>query len=243
MKEANKNASNAGSDNAAAQTDLDAMDMITVKPSCHQIAGVEGEVRASDLRIPTLGIGQGVGPLADQFRPGNIVLGGQTLLSAGPDPVEIAVLCMRKFYQEKLPYGSEQRPMLFEREADLRAAGGTLEWGPCGEPPTYEPVLEAHLLIRRPDGVDGAFPYEFDGKEYAAARWFIRGMAYKNAGRSILTTAAQFAGGGKPLASARMELTTSREKMRNGNTVAVPHLRVVGKNDEAFCAFAAGLIG
>lgn len=209
----------------------------------HAISGVEGELKRTDLRIPTLSIAQGVGPLAEDFRPGNIVLDGQTLLSAGPDPVTLAVVHTRKFYQEKLPYGSERRPMVFETEADLHAAGGTLEWGPNGEPPTHEPVLEVHLLVRRPEGAAGAFPYEFNGHEYATARWFIRGMAYRSAGRTILTTAAQFAVSKKPLLSARMELSTSKERLRNGNTVAVPQLRVVGKNDDAFCAFAASMVG
>lgn len=214
---------------------------LALKPSCNRICGVEGEILRGDLRIPTLGIVQGVGTLSEAFRAGNIVLGGQTMLSSGPEPVALTALSIRKFYQEKLPYGSEQRPMLFEKQSDVIAAGGTLDWGADGTPPTYEAVIEAHLLIRRPDGVEGAFPYTFNGADYAAARWFIRGMAYKAAGRTLLTTASQFATGQNPLYSARFELTTTKQRVRNGNNVAVPQLRVAGKNDEAFCAWVAGL--
>lgn len=236
-----ENAALCGTNNISTSLEVDSIEELALKPSCNRICGVEGEILRSDLRIPTLGIAQGVGPLAEQFRAGNIVLGGQTLLSNGPEPVELCVVAMRKFYQEKLPYGSEQRPMLFEKQSDVIAAGGTLDWGADGTPPTYEAVIEAHLLIRRPDGVEGAFPYTFNGADYAAARWFIRGMAYKGAGRTLLTTASQFATGQNPLYSARFELTTTKQRVRNGNNVAVPQLRVAGKNDEAFCAWVAGL--
>ena len=238
-----ENAADGGTNNNGTSLEVDSIEelALALKPSCNRICGVEGEILRSDLRIPTLGIVQGVGPLADLFRAGNIVLGGQTLLSSGPEPVALTALSIRKFYQEKLAYGSEQRPMLFEKQSDVIAAGGTLDWGADGTPPTYEAVIEAHLLIRRPDGVEGAFPYSFGGADYAAARWFVRGMAYKTAGRTLLTTASQYATGQNPLYSARFELTTTKQRVRNGNNVAVPQLRVAGKNDEAFCAWVAGL--
>ena len=61
--------------------------------------GFEGEILRSELRIPTLSVAQGVGSLAYTFRPGNIVLNKETLLSEGSTPLEITVLRCRKFYR------------------------------------------------------------------------------------------------------------------------------------------------
>lgn len=138
--------------------------------------------------------------------------------------------------------GSETRPRVCETEAEVTALGGRLQWED-GESANFEPVLQITALIRCPEGVDGPFPYTYEGADYAVCRWYLRGTGFKAAGRTILTHAAQLAKTQRPLHEARFELTTKREKLWNGNAVSVPQLRMAGKHDEGFCSFAESLIG
>ena len=89
----------------------------------------------------------------------------------------------------------------------------------------------------------GAFPYEYAEKDFAVADWYLRGMAYQRAGKLLLTTCAQLARAGQASYGTRWELTTTREKLKNGNTVVVPVLRMKGKHNADFAAFAASLLG
>lgn len=204
--------------------------------------GLQGEILPSEVRTPILNVAQSVGPLAENFRPGNIVLDKTCLLSPGANPVEVTLLACRKYYQEKVPYGSETRPRVCETEAEVTALGGRLQWED-GESANFEPVLQITALIRCPEGVDGPFPYTYEGADYAVCRWYLRGTGFKAAGRTILTHAAQLAKTQRPLHEARFELTTKREKLWNGNAVSVPQLRMAGKHDDGFCSFAESLIG
>lgn len=204
--------------------------------------GFEGEILQTELRIPTLAVAQGVGDLAYSFRPGNIVLNKETLLSDGSTPLEITVLRCRKSYAENIPYGSGQRPRMFDKLQDVIAAGGTLEWI-NNNPPTYLTVLQCQILVKRPDGVGGEFPYGFKDSDYAMALWTIRSMmAFNRVGRSLLTSIAQLTRSGKPIYTTKWLLSTARETLKNKNTVAVPVLRNAGKHDADFIEFASDML-
>ena len=205
--------------------------------------GFEGEILRSELRIPTLSVAQGAGSLAYTFRPGNIVLNKETLLSEGSTPLEITVLRCRKFYVEDLPYGSEQRPLMFDKLEDVIAAGGTLEWI-NNKRPSYQTVLQCQVLVKRPDGVAGEFPYGFKDSDYAMAMWTIRGMAFKRAGRSLLTAIAQLAHSGKPLSATKWLLSTVSVTLPNKSTVTVsiPVLRNAGNHDAEFIQFVSDML-
>ena len=47
---------------------------------------------------------------------------------------------------------------------------------------------------------------------------------------------------GKPICANKWLLTTTREKLKNKNTVAVPVLRNAGRNTPEFADFAASLM-
>ena len=237
--------------NGALNAKFDNNQAIEIDPDCDELnytarytsvsGGMQGEIRSSELRTPMLNIVQNVGPLSENHRAGEILLDKQTKLSSGAEPIEITILGCKKYYQEKVAYGSDARPNIFETEAEVSQAGGSLEWT-NNQPPSYEPVILVTGLIQCPDGVMGAFPYTYEGADYAICRWFIRGKAFKEAGRTLLTHASQLASIGNPLCSVRMELTSRREKLKNGNTVVVPVLHMKGKHDAGFVAFASGLL-
>lgn len=214
---------------------------LTVSPALMAASGFEGEILPEEIRIPTLNIVQGVGDLADSFRSGAVVLNKETLLSDGGTPLGLTLLRCRKFYVENLPYGSEQRPALFDKLQDVLHAGGTLEWL-NDTPPTFQTVLQCQVLLERPEGAGGEFPYSYAGEDYAMALWTLRGMAFSRVGRSLLTFIAQLVNHGQPLYCARWMLTTTREKLKNKNTVAVPVLRNSGRNTPEFQGYAASLL-
>lgn len=209
----------------------------TCEPST--LGTVTGDIDSGDITIPRLNVVQSVGQLCDLFSPGGIVLNKETLLSSGTTPVEVTVLRCRKQFVENLPYGTEERPQVFDRLEDVKAAGGTIEW--VGNiRPSYLPVLHVEALLRVPDGVEGSFPLEFGGKPYALALWTLRGMAYTRAARGILTAAKLSLRDG--LYTGRWELTTTRTKVGR-NSVFVPVLRNTGRHSAEFVDFVRSLNG
>lgn len=58
---------------------------------------------------------------------------------------------------------------------------------PKGIDPTVEEYGEVALLIEQPAGVNSpvAFPYEFNGKRFALAKWFLSGWAVWNVTRAV----------------------------------------------------------
>ena len=77
--------------------------------------GLEGEFDRSDLQIPGLNLVQSVGPLSELFQPGQMVYNKEEVLGL---PAEVTLLRLRKFFQEKLPYGSEVLPRRFNTQAE-----------------------------------------------------------------------------------------------------------------------------
>lgn len=205
--------------------------------SAPTMGAVVGEIDNSDITIPRLNIVQGVGNLAELFTPGQIVLNQETVLSNGTTPVEITVFSARKQFVENLGFEEEARPKVFDTLDEVHAAGGTINW--IGDTrPTYVPVLHANILIKAPDGVQGAFPLAYNGEEYALAVWSLRGVAYGKAGKNILT-AAKF-GLRDGLFNGKWTLTTKREKFGR-NSVFVPVLRNVGRHDADFVKFVTSI--
>lgn len=205
-----------------------------------ELAGLKGEIRAKERRNATLSIVQKVGALADRFSAGSIVMNKETVLSLGDTPVEFTVLVARKFYQEKVAYNSGVRPRIFSTEEDVLAAGGTLDWE-NGVAPTYETVLHCTVLLKQPDGVEGGFTLTYEGAQYALCEWYMRGVAFKNAGLTILNTIWQLSRSGQSFTSLKWELTTRRITV-GLNKVITPAVNIAGRHSNEFTAFASTLL-
>ena len=90
--------------------------------------------------------------------------------------------------------------------------------------------------------MSGEFPYAYEDGDYAMALWTLRGMPFTRVGHALLTSIAQMVNQGKPICANKWLLTTTREKLKNKNTVAVPVLRNAGRNTPEFADFAASLM-
>lgn len=164
----------------------------------------------SEIILPRINLVQGVGGLKDSFQVGAIVHNQTTVLytppvinvknstieKAGTAPVVITVLSFRKTqFVEKVAGGG--RGLLCNSEAEVRAAGGTLdykEWVLKAKDgiKRFEYLATALIAIERPDICaedDTIFVYPVDNKKYALALWGMKGSAYTRAAKAVFFTA------------------------------------------------------
>jgi len=207
-------------------------------PAAIQTAMESEGLDSSDLQLPRLSIVQAVGPLSEKFKPGQLVLAGEHVLANPQDnkgeSVELVVLAKpRKTFVENLPYGTEQRPQVFNNPQEVANAGGTLEW--VGKTaPSYVPVATAICLVRTDDD-RLIMKKDPEGKGWTVAIWSIRGTAYPRAAKPLFTAMVLKLGGHMP--RAKWTLSAVREKVGT-NWVWVPVLTDKGRNTPEFVAFA-----
>ncbi len=204
-------------------------------------AGFRGELLACERRNVTLNIVQKMGSLVDTFRVGAIVLNKEVELSDGSQDVELTILHIHKFYQEKVAYNSGVRPKTFDTLEEVKRNGGTIEWI-NDEAPSYESVLRCTVLVKKPDGVDGGFTLSHGDHSYTLAEWYIRGVAFKTVGISLLSTIWQMKLSGHSFSSVKWKLCTSRHKLNNGHSLVVPVLKNAGPHTDEFAEFTASLM-
>ncbi|MFI3244306.1 MAG: hypothetical protein R3Y56_08645, partial [Akkermansia sp.] len=181
-----------GAANDAAEVSNESATTAIAQTDTAQLGTISGEIEQGDIIIPRLNIVQNVGALGELFDAGQIVLNQETPLVKEGEAIELTVLNVRKVFQENVSYDSDERPAVYNTLEEVKAAGGSIEWGANGEKPSFLPVLHTQVLIKAPEGAEGAFPFEFEGASYALALWTIKGVAYTRAGKNIVT-AARFA--------------------------------------------------
>jgi hypothetical protein len=183
-------------------------------------------------RLPRLKVAHGVGGLADAgFSPGEWVLNDEASLAKRGEPLTLIVLSADQYYKEYDSYNSGGTPRSFNSAEDVVAAGETVEWsGPAGAKvaPTFSPAMNANLFIRCPEGiVDGAFGVKIGDGMYAPAIYTADKQAFTPFSAPI-GTASDFSLRERGLHSGVFELKSAAKKLRSGNSVTVPNLRLVG---------------
>ena len=207
---------------------------------------VEGNIETSDMVVPSLKLAAKMGELGELFIPGSLVLnqeyalyGARTDDRTNPkeDPVWLTVLHAKKSYYERTEYGSDTVAKTADTMDEMLEQGGSLDWGAKGEKPTWNPKLTCTVIIRGDD--EAYFPFEFDGKKYALARWALQSIsAYRAAAKPILTAAALNLRAGLEYGSWGL---TSALKKSGTNSFHVPVLSTGDKNDEKFATWAREL--
>ena len=196
-----------------------------------------------DIVLPRINIVQGVGLLKDSFPQGAIVFGqslalfapavidkgtGNVKSSANP-PVEIVVLGFRPTrYVEKT--SGNVRGIIVSTEAEVRAAGGTLDYNEWklkekSGMKRFEVLAEAFVIVKRPDHVaddDSVFTWPVGKDKYALGLWAMKGSAYTHAAKRVFFTHRRtgcLVKEGYPSWSYNV---TTRSEVANGNTYYVP---------------------
>lgn len=179
-------------------------------------AGIVGDLDASDIEFPKLGIAQGVGPLSENFRKGAIVLDGEFEISDGSKPVEFTVLRIGKFFEENIPFGEGEIPRIVT-PAEQKEIGGTIV-GHRGDDgwvqPDWKPMADALICIKGGEPAE-AFPFAHGDDNYAFALWRIKRTAYDKGAKPIFSAGATYYRNG--LKNGSFTLTT--EKYQFGNNV------------------------
>jgi hypothetical protein len=205
--------------------------------------GVEGELDRSDFQMPKLELVHGVGDLSALFDAGDIVYNSCVKLASKNEPVFLAVLAVRKFYRESLPYDPDRdtpsRVFLTAEEAS--DAGLTTQWdNETGAPPQVDKVAEIRVAIECPDGVDpDTFPLVCDAGEsgiyrFAVATWYVSRTAYAPVAKPIFNAAAMLLRDN--VHAGRWRLATNRVK-KSGNVVTMPVFRFDKRYPEAVVKF------
>ena len=190
--------------------------------------GVEGEIADSDLRPPRINLVQKVGELADNFSPGSIVFEKQVVLSDGKKPLTLVPLRLKKQYQKKVPYGeSDVMPEVYDTVEEVRAAGGSTEYG---DENYFQPIAHVQFAVEMPEDAGETadlFAYECGGKHYAVAVWTVASSAYTAIAKTLFNAASGLLRNG--LYNGKFKVTSELKKA-NGNSYYVPRMAFSGKN-------------
>ena len=190
--------------------------------------GITGDLDASDISFPRLQIVQGMGNLSENFKKGEIVLDGESLISDGPTPVEFTVCRIGKQYEENVDWDGGEIPRIVSK-AEAVEIGGSFDWGSNGQKPDWMPIADALICVKGED--PEVFPFDFEGSNYAFALWRIKGTAYKRAAVPIFTAARMYYREG--LRTGSFLLNTEKATF-GGKSVHVPKIRRGSRNTPEF---------
>ena len=190
--------------------------------------GITGDLDASDISFPRLQIVQGMGNLSENYKKGEIVLDGESLISDGPTPIEFTVCRIGKLFEENVDWDSGEIPRIMPK-ADAIEIGGSFEWGANGEKPNWLPIADALICIKGDD--PEVFPFDYEGNNFAFALWRIKGTAYKRAAVPIFTAARMYYREG--LRTGGFLLNTEKATF-GGKSVHVPKIRRGARHDPKF---------
>ncbi len=191
---------------------------------------IVGDFDSSDLTFPTLSIAQGVGPLADDWEKGDMVIDGEFKLDS---PAELTVLRVNKRFVENIPYGADETPRVLNSKEDVLAAGGTTSWD--DGPPSFKAVADCLVCIHGPSKASQIeFPFELGKNRYLFAMWRIKGASYKHAAKTIIQAAKMYYR--NTLREGTFFLNPTKE-VNNGNSYIVAKLVRGSMNDAKFISW------
>lgn len=193
--------------------------------------GIEGEVTADDIRPPRINLVQKSGNLADEFSPGSFVFEKSIVLAKPGDEINVTVLRLRKYYQEKIEFGSSnEMPPRANTAEEVRALGGSLIYG---HDRYFQEVCDVMLAIEAPENLNEEqsqfFAYNVGGKNYTLAMYTVAASAYTSLAKRLFTDAALLLRAGLYTGSYKIH----SELRKNGtNSWHVPVASFSGKHDE-----------
>lgn len=210
---------------------------------------VDGDSSLDSQQLPRLQIAYGVGKLATNFRPGDLVLAKENLLVHKGEPLNVIILMVSKYYKEYLTpeaYKAQMQPRVFKTKAEVLAAGETTEWGPrdpltgrAASKPTFNGAMDLKMMIQKPkDVVCGLFGTPIGGEEYSPAIWSVDKVAYKRVD-PVVSNSARFALRTRGIYSAIFQICMAIEAV-NGNPTPVPQIKLLSHlPDEAVAEIKA----
>lgn len=206
----------------------------------------EGGISMKDMGVPTLAIAYGVGGLAQDYAPGDLVLDKQHKLTSKGEALRFIIIKASKYYKEWLDKESVDagiKPNTCKTIEEVVAAGGSLEWDNTvspAKPPTYSDALAVQMLIQKPEAFKAETCDMFgiqlsDGKLYAPAKFYIDKTGFKPFNQGIARALGMHLKAPKNLLHGMFEVKVMLEvtKPANGKpsrTKTLPYTQLVGIN-------------
>lgn len=196
------------------------------------VDGMEGELDASDIRLPRLNIVNGNSKLhtEDDYPIGAFVVEKEVQIAGKDEELTVVVLNFVKSFQQKIEWGGEELPLRFRSKEEVEANGGTTRWSKeaveAGE--YYQPRADMILAILAPEGLDESELHRFP-EELGDSRWgrfvvTVAGGGYQALAVPVVTAALgklKTRGG----LAAGVFTVKSVKKSGNGNTWVVPQAK------------------
>lgn len=230
---------------------------LVARPADNPFSYNDEDIGFGDIILPAINIVQKVGELSNIFTPGEIVLNQSIVIhepankerqKAGHPPLLFTVLGFRpRRYVEKKAGG--QQGHLFNTEAEVVAAGGTLDYkeAKSTNKPLYQTLSTALILLQKPEHLADEdhlnFPNECEGKWYALALWSMKGTAFTNAAKVIFTARrlGHLKTTGYPAQA--WSLTTKLEGYSGDTFAHIPVIKPGPKNTEKFAELVREVLG
>lgn len=222
---------------APVQTENETTTVAVASPAPFKIGTVSGQVSQNDIVHPSLNIVHPVGPLSEEFTPGQVVIDRQFVVAEPEKPVNLTFLAFRKFFLENVPYGGDAQAREFNSEEDLKAAGLHTNWVDNTKPPAG-PAGDALIAVES-TSENPLFPFTFGGKHYAIVKWRMTGGSYNRAGKLVLTASQWNLKDG--LHNGSWALSTRRDKV-GANFVWLPVLKAGPRNSKELADFFVSLV-
>jgi hypothetical protein len=148
-------------------------------------------ITRDDIVLPRVNLVQKSGKLCDDFAPGTFLFEKQVVLAKPGDEFAMVVLDDKKYFQEKVEFGSPDFGRRASDEEEVRALGGTVTWG-VADKPYFQSVADFMVAIAAPAGATqeqlDLFPFlAKDGTHYAAAVYTVAASAYTSLAKRIFT--------------------------------------------------------
>jgi len=148
-------------------------------------------ITRDDIVFPRINLVQKSGKLCDDFAPGTFLFEKQVVLAKPGDEFVAVVLDDKKYFQEKVEYGSPDFGQRAENEEEVRAKGGTVTWG-IPDRPYYQSVADFLMAIPAPAGATqeqlDTFPFiDKSGTHWAMAIYTVAASAYTSLAKRIFT--------------------------------------------------------
>jgi hypothetical protein len=160
-------------------------------PSSTGKLGIEGEITSDDLRVPRVNLVQKSGQLCDNFAPGCFLFDKQVVISKPGASFIATPLRFKKYYQEKVEFGTtSDMPARANTAEEVRALGGSLIYG---HDRYFQDVADIMMAVQAPADIDEDamqfFSYNDGDNSYGLAIYTIAASAYTSLGKRLLTDA------------------------------------------------------
>lgn len=216
-------------------------------PSTHMAAAgeLDGEWGQEDIQIPYLSLVNKSGQLSDEFKPGSFLYNKEVEVGDGKTPILITALTMKKDYVEDIPFDPEVMPRSFERLAEAKAEGYSLDFNadkrvkPRARILTLVPVPEGYGTFFTPDHlteyVTDKCKRVLDQQppaSWALAMWILQSSAYNAVAKALAT--AKMGGHLQEGLHHGPWLLTSELRSNRQNSWFTPKVKAAGKHSKEF---------